>query len=154
MLPLWFAFIFAFFAMIVWLVIRKGRIIRNNLHDEMLVGRLSPAELNLVCSPIGRLQATLRYGALGRRFVACGARLGLCKWHAARAMKGKKKTISTDFIVPLRQELQGLGYELRRKMGIYAHPAAPGVAYPPMRPQDPRGYAQDPRRPPPGGHRR
>jgi RsiW-degrading membrane proteinase PrsW (M82 family) len=113
MLPLWFLVVFAFFGLIVWLVLRKGRIIRENLHDEVLVGNLSPAELELICSPIGRLRATFRHGGrLGRSFVAHGARLGLCKWHAARAMRGKKKTISAGFIVPLRQELSRLRSEM------------------------------------------
>jgi hypothetical protein len=167
MLPLWFIFIFSFFGIIVWLVIRKGRIIRDNLHDEVLVGSLSPAELDLICSPIGRLRATFRHGgAVGRRFVACGTRLGLCKWHAARAMKGQKKTISTDFIAPLRQELWRLRHELYRQNAavVVSHQAQQAQAFDPRRyDQHPPGYAgdvranpPDPRRPPPppGGHRR
>ncbi len=125
MLPLWLFFNLAFFAIICWLVIRKGRIIRDNLRDEVLIGTLSQEELNLICSPIGRLRATFRHGgAVGRRFVAHGARLGLCKWHAARAMKGKKETISVGFIVPLRQELARLRLEMWHRMGaVPPHPA-------------------------------
>jgi len=134
MLPLWFAVISAFFGIIVWLVIRKGRIIRENLRDEVLIGSLSPGELALVCSPIGRLRATYRHGALGRRFVACASRLGLCKWHAARALKGRKETISTGFIAPLRQELWRLRHQLYHWPGQSpAHPyprAAPRPAPP------------------------
>lgn len=118
MLPLWLVFNFAFFGIIIWLVVRKGRIIRDHLKDEVLIGNLSPEELALICSPFGRLRATFRYGGgVGRRFVAHGARLGLCKWHAARAMKGKKETISMGFIVPLRQELAKLRYEMLVRMG-------------------------------------
>ncbi|HKQ71362.1 MAG TPA: PrsW family intramembrane metalloprotease, partial [Polyangiaceae bacterium] len=117
MLPLWLLFNLAFFGIICWLVVRKGRIIRQNLTDEVLMGTLTQQELNLICSPIGRLRATFGHGgAVGRRFVAHGARLGLCKWHAARAMKGKKETISIGFIVPLRQELSRLRYDMLRKM--------------------------------------
>ena len=91
MLPLWILFVLAFFGIIVWLVVRKGRIIRENLTDEVLIGALSQDELDLICSPIGRMRASFGYGGrVGRRFVASGARLGLCKWHAARAIKSKK----------------------------------------------------------------
>jgi RsiW-degrading membrane proteinase PrsW (M82 family) len=118
MLPLWLLFNLAFLAIIIWLVMRKGRIIRDNLKDEILIGTMSQEELNLICSPFGRLRATFRYGGgVGRRFVAHGARLGLCKWHAARALKGKKETISMGFIVPLRQELAKLRYEMYQRMG-------------------------------------
>jgi RsiW-degrading membrane proteinase PrsW (M82 family) len=145
MLPLWFAFVSVFFGIIVWLVIRKGRIIRENLHDEVLIGSLSKWELDLICSPVGRLRATMRHGALGRRFVECGARLGLCKWHSARAMKGQKKTISTGLIAPLRQEMWQLRSELHQRR-------PPEVA----RQHTPRGaaYPHDPRHRPPGGGRR
>jgi hypothetical protein len=118
MLPLWLLFNLAFFGIIIWLVVRKGRIIRDNLKDEVLIGTLSEEELRLICSPFGRLKATFSYGGgAGRRFVRQGARLGLCKWHAARALKGKKETISMGFIVPLRQELAKLRFEMLRRMG-------------------------------------
>jgi RsiW-degrading membrane proteinase PrsW (M82 family) len=125
MLPLWLLFNLAFFGIIVWLVVRKGRIIRENLKDEILIGALSQEELDLICSPFGRLRATFNYGgAVGRRFVAHGARLGLCKWHAARAMRGKKQTISMGFIGPLRHELAKLRYEMFQRMGQRKAPSA------------------------------
>src|SRR5262249_9797859 len=109
---------------IVALVVRKGRIIRDCLKDEVLMGNLTPAELSLVCSPIGRLKATFTHGGLaGRRFVASAARLGLCKWHAARALRGQKQTVSMGFIVPLRQELFRLRQEMWAKSG--RRPASP-----------------------------
>jgi RsiW-degrading membrane proteinase PrsW (M82 family) len=179
MLPLWFLFICGFFGIIVWLVMRKGRIIRENLHDEMLIGSLSREELALICSPIGLLRAAWRDGGLGRRFVACGSRLGLCKWHAARAIKGDKQTISSVLIAPLRQELARLRRELyQRRLPSSAPPRAPRPVGPPrgyghdprfhphdhraVHGQDLRGYPQhpspyppDPKRVrPPGGHRR
>jgi hypothetical protein len=118
MLPLWILFNVAFLAIIVWLVVRKGRIIRDNLNDEVLIGNLSQQELDLICSPIGRLRATFAHGGtIGRRFVEHGARLGLCKWHAARAARGKKETLSAGFIVPLRQELARLRYQMLVRMG-------------------------------------
>ncbi len=129
MLPLWLLFNFAFLGIIIWLVIRKGRIIRENLRDEVLIGTLSQEELTLICSPFGRIRATFNYGgSVGRRFVAQGARLGLCKWHAARAIRGKKETISMGFIVPLRQELAKLRYEMWQRVGRAPaqHAAWPG----------------------------
>jgi RsiW-degrading membrane proteinase PrsW (M82 family) len=147
MLPLWLLFNFAFLGIIVWLVMRKGRIIRDNLRDEVLIGTLTQQELNLICSPFGRLKATFGHGgSAGRRFVSHGARLGLCKWHAARAMKNKKETISMGFIVPLRQELAQLRYEMLQRMG---HVPAPAPAWQPQQ-RPPHGWQPPPGGPPPG----
>jgi RsiW-degrading membrane proteinase PrsW (M82 family) len=147
MLPLWILFVFAFFGIIVWLVVRKGRIIRANLRDEVLIGTLTEQELVLICSPFGRLRASFGHGgSAGRRFVAHGARLGLCKWHAARAMKSKKETISMGFIVPLRQELAQLRYEMLQRMG---RAPAPAAAWQPQRPPPP-GWQAPPGGPPQG----
>ncbi|MCU0659200.1 MAG: PrsW family intramembrane metalloprotease [Polyangiaceae bacterium] len=113
LLPLWFLFLLAFSVIVVLLVRREGQIIRKHLQDEVLLGNLSREELELVCSPFGRLKAFAgRGGAKGRRFVDAASRLGLSKWHASRAMQGKKMTISADFIVPLRQELARLRAEI------------------------------------------
>ncbi len=96
---------------------RKGRTIRKYLRDEVLLGNLSQEEVDLICSPVGRLRCTFSWrGATGRAFIAAGARLALSKWHTARAMKGQKQTISADFIVPLRQELHRLRGLLLRQM--------------------------------------
>jgi hypothetical protein len=117
MLPLWFLFVMAFFVIIIALVIRKGRTIRHHLRDEVLLGNLSQEEVDLICSPIGRLKCTFSWrGSTGRDFIGAGARLALSKWHTARAMKGQKRTISADFIIPLRQELKRLRGELLAKM--------------------------------------
>jgi RsiW-degrading membrane proteinase PrsW (M82 family) len=147
MLPLWLLFNVAFLGIIIWLVVRKGRIIRDNLKDEVLIGTLSQQELNLICSPFGRLKATFGYGgSAGRRFVAHGARLGLCKWHAARAMKSKKETISMGFIVPLRQELAQLRYEMLQRMGRAPVPVPVQAAAWQHQQRPPPGW-----QPPPGG---
>jgi protease PrsW len=114
MLPLWLLFLFAFFGIIVWLVVRKGRIIRDNLTDEVHAGWLSGQELSLICSPFAQTRARFSHGgALTRKFVAQGARLGLCKWHAARAMKNRTETISLGMIAPIRQELARLRGEIQ-----------------------------------------
>lgn len=109
-------FALAFMVIIVILVWRKGKIIRDHLKDEVLIGNLTQEECALICSPIGRLRATFSWrGMTGRKFIRAGARLALSKWHTARAMKGQKRTISADFIVPLRQELARLRAEMEAK---------------------------------------
>lgn len=114
MLPLWFLFLIAFGIIMIWLVRREGQIIRKHLQDEVLLGNLSKEELELVCSPVGRIKALMgRGGSKAKRFVDAASRLGLSKWHATRAMQGKKMTISADFIVPLRQELAKLRAEIQ-----------------------------------------
>jgi RsiW-degrading membrane proteinase PrsW (M82 family) len=117
MIPLWLVFVIAFFVIIVALVMRKGRTIRDHLRDEVLLGNLSQEEVDLICSPVGRLRCTFSWrGKTGRQFIGAGARLALSKWHTARAMKGQKRTISADFIIPLRQELKRLRGELLAQM--------------------------------------
>lgn len=118
MLPLWFLFVFAFIGLLLWLVARKGRIIRDFLKDEVLMGNLTPWELGLVTSPIARLRATFSYGgAAGRKFVDAAARLALSKWHTRRATQGRKLTISADMIAPLRQDLHKLRADVSRAIG-------------------------------------
>ncbi len=118
MLPLWLLFVLAFFFLVVWLVKRKGRIIRDHLKDEVLMGNLTPWELELVTSPIARVRATFSFGgSAGRRFVEAAARLALSKWHTGRATQGRKLTISADMVHPLRQELHRLRTEVSRALG-------------------------------------
>lgn len=118
MLPLWFLFVLGFFGLVIYLVARKGRIIRDHLKDEVLMGNMTPFELELVTSPVGRIRATFSYGGgAGRRFIDAAARLALSKWHTGRATQGRKLTISADMIFPLRQELTRLRAEVSRSMG-------------------------------------
>jgi RsiW-degrading membrane proteinase PrsW (M82 family) len=115
--PLWLLFVGAFFVMILVLVYRKGRTIRDNLRDEVLLGNLTQDEVDLICSPVGRLRCTFSWrGAAGRQFIGAGARLALSKWHTARAMRGSKRTVSADFIVPMRNEIKRLRNELIARM--------------------------------------
>lgn len=116
MLLFWLMFVGAFFLIIIALVIRKGRTIRSFLKDEVLMGNLSQAEVDLVCSPWGRLQCTFSWrGKEGREFIRAASRLALSKWHTARAMKGQKRTISADFIGPLRREIATIRGQLMAK---------------------------------------
>ena len=140
MLPLWLLFVLGFIGILIWLVVRKGRIIRAHLQDEVLVGTITREELALVCSPFGGLRATFGWGgAAGRRFVRATARLALCKWHAGRAIKGRARTVSADWILPLRQELFELRNQVSRSLGRpvpqpqawgRARPTATGLAEP------------------------
>jgi RsiW-degrading membrane proteinase PrsW (M82 family) len=148
MLPLWILFVLGFIGILIWLVHRKGKIIRNHLQDEVLLGTLTPYELELVCSPFGGLRATFGWGGkAGRKFVRTAARLGLSKWHTGRAMQGQKRTVSADWIVPLRQEIAELRMEVSRSMGRPVpqpqmwqappaqHPQPPPPQYPGYPPQ-------------------
>jgi protease PrsW len=148
MLPLWFLFLIGFFALVIWLVVRKGRIIRDHLKDEVLMGNLTANELALVTSPIARIKATMNFGgAAGRRFVDAAARLALSKWHTGRATQGRKLTVSADMIYPLRQELHKLRAEVARALGRQVEqPRAwqPGAPVPWGQPQAPHPPQQQP----------
>ena len=148
MLPLWFLFVLAFFILVIWMVRRKGRIIRDHLKDEVLMGNLTPWELDLVTSPVASLRATFGFGgSAGRKFVAAAARLALSKWHTGRATQGRKLTVSADMIYPLRQELHKLRAEVSRALGRpvaqpqpWAPPPAAQRAHaPPYPPHPPHG---------------
>ncbi|MCC6872720.1 MAG: PrsW family intramembrane metalloprotease [Sandaracinaceae bacterium] len=108
MIPLWLAFVGAFLIIVGVLVRRRGNIIRAHLVDEVALGHLSREELELVVSAFGGLVAYFRKGSEGTEFVRAVARLALSKWHSARAMKGNTKTISMDFIAPLRRKIRDL----------------------------------------------
>ena len=95
-----------FFIIVCVLVYRKGQTIKKFLYDELLIGTISKEEYDLITAYGGRLKARLSWrGKAGEDFVAAGARLALSKFHTDRAHKGQKRTISMDFIVPLRHEL-------------------------------------------------
>ena len=108
LLPLWLIFVSAFVILVMVLVRRRGRLIRENLVDEVALGYITQAELNLVTSAFGGLVAFTKRGSKGTEFVRAVARLGLSKWHTARAMKGSKSTVSMDFILPLRARIKKL----------------------------------------------
>jgi RsiW-degrading membrane proteinase PrsW (M82 family) len=148
MLPLWFLFVIAFIGILIWLVVRKGKIIRNHLQDEVLLGTLTKEELDLVCSPFGGLRATFGWGGkAGRKFVQTAARLGLSKWHTGRAMQGSKRTVSADWIVPLRQEIGELRMAVARAMGRALPQPQAWTAPPAQYPQPPYGPGYPPQGP-------
>ena len=134
MLPLWFLFVLCFCGLVVYLVMRKGRIIADHLKDEVLMGNLTPWEHALVASPFGRWRATFSWGgSAGRRFIDTAARLALSKWHTGRASQARKLTISADQIYPLRQELYRVRAEVARALNRpvpQPQPWQPGQAVP------------------------
>jgi len=107
----WLIFVLAFVIMVIVLVARRGRLIRQHLTDEVALGHLTQAELDLVTSVFGTVTAIVRKGFKGQEFIRAVARLGLSKWHTARAMKGSKATVSMDFILPLRAKIRQLRQE-------------------------------------------
>ncbi len=105
-LGLWAAFVAAFVLLVIALVVRKGRIIRTYLEDEVLFGTLTAEELRLASSPVGGLRARLSWrGRGGATLVHLAARLALSKWHTARAGRLRRGTVSSDRIAPLRRAL-------------------------------------------------
>ena len=112
-LVLYLFVLFTFCCILFFLVRREGKQLRSCLEDEVLMGNITKAELDLICSPFGRLKARFgRGGATAKKFVLAGIKLGMAKWHAARAMKGQKQTVSIQAIVPLRQEVLALKQQL------------------------------------------
>jgi hypothetical protein len=81
------------------------------------MGSITPAEVDLVTSTIGWWRASAWGGAPARRFIEAAGRLALSKWHAARATKSRKATVSADFVLPLRQDLHRLRAEMSRALG-------------------------------------
>lgn len=144
MLPLWFVFVGTFFGIVVWMVRRKGRIIVDHLRDEVLMGNLTPWELELIGSPVAHMKASSSYGGkAGKAFVDAAARLALSKWHTARATRGRKLTISSDMVAPLRQELHRLRADVSRAMGFQVpqpQPWTPGVQQGPAHAWAPRRH--------------
>lgn len=108
MLPLWFLFVGAFVVMVIVLVRRRGKIIREHLLDEVALKNISNAELDMVTSAFGGLVAFFKKGRKGTAFIRAIARLGISKWHTGRAMRGKNMTVSMDFIIPLRARIREL----------------------------------------------
>jgi hypothetical protein len=168
---LYFVFVGLFTVMMIVLVVREGRVIRKHLLDEVALGTITQQEMELVTSPIGRLRALFTKGGFkGRRFVGACATLALKKWHVTRAMRGKKSTVSMDFIVPLRQEIARIRQEIGgtppaaavAQPGYAPHGHPPqGGGYGPHGPQGggygPQGGGYPPQGggyPPPGGYRR
>jgi len=132
LLPLWFLFVMAFLGMVVALVRRRGQIIRANLQDEVFLGTITREEFELVGSAFGIFTAAMGPGgAIRAQIIRACARLALSKWHAERAYRGQRRTISFDFIVPLRDEIRNLRAQLpgAAPPQPYGHPQPPPNPY-------------------------
>ena len=117
MLPIWFLFVMTFLIMIIVLVRRRGRIIRQFLEDEVALGNVTAQEVDLVCSAFGLMQARMRHGRRGADFVRAAARLALSKWHSSRAHRSQTSTVSWEFIVPLRNQIRQLRADMLAEQG-------------------------------------
>ncbi len=116
-LLVWFVFVGVFLLIVITLVRRRGRIIRQFLQDEVVFGHLTQDDVELVGSAFGLLKARSRWGKKGGEYARAVARLSLSKWHTARAQKTKNQTVSMDFILPLRARIKELKHELGIPMG-------------------------------------
>jgi protease PrsW len=108
----------AFLAVIVYLVHREGRILKQALAFEVKRGLITQSQLDIaisvfrrtgwVASAIGDSQL---FGAR-RRFLRSVAKLGLCHWHVRRAAEAGAETAS----FPLISRFQAEVFSLRDKV--------------------------------------
>ncbi len=109
LLPLWFLVVVAFMVIVVVLVQRRGGIIRRYLEDEVVLGTLTREEFELTTSAFGLYRAGIGpHGKVRQQLIRAAARLALSKWHSGRAIKGALRTVSFDFIGPLRDQIRTL----------------------------------------------
>lgn len=112
--PLFFAFI----CLIVFLIRREARILRQTLSAEVEKGLIAPEVLDVVISLFRR--STWVLSAFGnrqlfnarRQYLRAVAKLGLCHWHNSRAVEAKGDTGSFSVIPQLRAEVFKLGQEI------------------------------------------
>jgi hypothetical protein len=105
--------------LIVYLVRREGRILRETLAVEVNRGLISQAQLDTVVSIFRR--SGWVWSALGntrvmnarRQFLRSVAKLGLCHWHVTRAVQAQAETQSFTLIGRLQAEI----YQLRQEVG-------------------------------------
>ena len=112
-LSLWGVFVVVFLGIVLGLVVRRGRIIRAYLRDEVKLGTLTEEDLVYVVRPFGILRARVEHGAVGAKYVRACARLGLLRWHSMRASKGHYDTISLHLLGPLKKRVRKLRKEFR-----------------------------------------
>lgn len=109
-LPLFLAFV----GLIVYLVKREGRILRQTLALEVQRGLISQEQLDTVVSIFRRSGwVWLAFGDAARmnarrQFLRTVAKLGLCYWHAERAVAAQSQTSSFTLIPKLQAEVFGL----------------------------------------------
>jgi RsiW-degrading membrane proteinase PrsW (M82 family) len=114
-MPLFSGFIFV----IAYLVRREGRILKQTLAAEVERGLIAPRQLEIAISVFRRtgwVASAFGHSELfnnRRRFLRSVAKLGLCRWHQARATEAMKDTGSFRMISRLQAEV----LELRDRVG-------------------------------------
>lgn len=103
-----------FIGLLVYLVRREARIIRESLDFEVKRGLITRDQLELVVSLPKRIKWLM--GSFGkwplysarRQFLNTASKLGLCHWHAQRAAAVQGKTQSLPLIPRYQAEIIGL----------------------------------------------
>ncbi|MGH9935540.1 MAG: PrsW family glutamic-type intramembrane protease [Blastocatellia bacterium] len=109
----------AFLAVIVHLVRREGRILKQSLAVEVERGLITRRQLDIAISVFRRtgwVAAAIGHRGLfnaRRQFLRSVAKLGLCHWHKQRAAEAGRDTDS----FPLINQLQAEVFSLRDKVG-------------------------------------
>jgi hypothetical protein len=107
-----------FLVVIIFLVRREGRILRQTLSAEVERGLITPDHLEIAISIFRR--SNWVFSALGnrtmlnarRQYLRAVAKLGLCHWHNSRAMAAQGKTGSFSIIPKLQAEVFKLRHEI------------------------------------------
>jgi RsiW-degrading membrane proteinase PrsW (M82 family) len=113
-LPLFFAFL----GVIIYLVYREGRILKQALSVEVKRGLITQNQLDIAISVFRRsgwvASAIGKGGLFGarRQFLRAVAKLGLCHWHVQRAAEAGGETKS----FPLINQFQAEVFSLREKV--------------------------------------
>jgi RsiW-degrading membrane proteinase PrsW (M82 family) len=113
-LPLFFAFL----GVIIYLVYREGRILKQALAVEVKRGLITQNQLDIAISVFRRsgwVASAFGNGALfraRRQFLRSVAKLGLCHWHVQRAAEAGGETQS----FPLINQIQAEVFSLREKV--------------------------------------
>lgn len=109
----------AFICLIVVMIRREARILRETLSVEVEKGLISPETMEIVMSVFRR--SSWVFAAFGnrqlfnarRQYLRAVAKLGLCHWHNSRAVEAKGDTGSFSLIPQLRAEVFKLNHEIQ-----------------------------------------
>jgi protease PrsW len=107
-----------FVGLLIYLVRREGKILRESLAVEVQRGLITQQQLDTVVSIFRRTGWV--WSALGnarmmnarRQFLRDVAKLGLCHWHVKRAAQAQSETQSFTLIGRLQAEIYQLGQEV------------------------------------------
>jgi len=114
----WLPLYIALLGLIIYLVAREGRIIRQMLFMEVASGLISDEHLRLSHSffkRIGWLTSALgswRRFQARRRFLRALTKLAFCYWHVGRAQSAQTQTISLPLLPKFRAEVRALMHRI------------------------------------------